>query len=675
MGRIHHDVEGNYFTDNPDHRPLFKRFLPDFDIKWAAVRTDFRTEYAVFFLKPERHVEEMFGFDREILFVYAKYAKLEPRLFQAIDSALSTTPASGRVDPLVVAIISPADNLPALIERQQLDNAQTRIFVPFSESECLAAGDDAYFARNRFRTHLFARDLFDVSQPITSDLYFFGRSGLLVELQDGLRSGRNYGVFGLRKMGKTSLLFKLKRTLEQNDLGTFLYFDLQDAALYRLAWWQLLDEIRRGITGPGTAFKASSGPDEAARAFRSAVEARRGGLPIVVALDEIEHIAPRLRMEAHWDREFLDLWKTLRAVQNTNRHVTFVVAGVNATVIETPTYSGHDNPLFAMAQVRYMPAFDVAELRTMVRTLGRPMGLHFSENAYPYLLERYGGHPSLTRMACSRTHHRTASIHRPVMVQRADFSAHEAELERSLLPTGEHVLGLLKDWYPDEYEMLEILASGDIGSFDMMSQEAPEYSEHLKSYGLIDTSPPRIRIPFLQTCLQRATKGRSNSQANALTGVNKTVDAEGSTPAPPLTDLMTIGALRNRLEPLLRRYIKRTLKAHLGPERWIDPIIKVVPSGAQRDKLAGLDRDVILNERLFLLNLITVVDQNWEYFKGLEACPPDRQVTKEQFKVLLTFVNAHREDAHAKPVSTADVATLRLVTAAIEGAINYLLED
>jgi hypothetical protein len=47
MGHIHHDVEANYFTDNPTHRALFKRFLPDFHIKWASRRNDFGSEYSV----------------------------------------------------------------------------------------------------------------------------------------------------------------------------------------------------------------------------------------------------------------------------------------------------------------------------------------------------------------------------------------------------------------------------------------------------------------------------------------------------------------------------------------------------------------------------------------------------------------------------------------------------
>ena len=62
-------------------------------------------------------------------------------------------------------------------------------------------------------------------------------------------------------------------------------------------------------------------------AERAAVEALKRDRPTVFALDEIEHIAPELGMEAHWDQDFLHLWKTLRAVQNENRHISFIVAG------------------------------------------------------------------------------------------------------------------------------------------------------------------------------------------------------------------------------------------------------------------------------------------------------------------------------------------------------------
>ena len=40
----------------------------------------------------------------------------------------------------------------------------------------------------------------------------------------------------------------------------------------------------------------------------------------------------------------------------------------------------------------------------MVRFFGKRMGLSFTLEASEYLHERYGGHPLLTRMACSEIH-------------------------------------------------------------------------------------------------------------------------------------------------------------------------------------------------------------------------------------------------------------------------------
>lgn len=672
MGRIHLDAS-RHFDEYPSDKTVVQPLLRDFDVTWAAKREAFGSEFSAFFLKPAQHVSEMFGFDREILMIRADYSRLQQRIFQATEAELGSRPANLRVDPMVVLMVSKASNLKEIILAQSTNNAQTRIFVPFAEGELASqvnAGDD-FFVRNRLRDFLFARDLFDVSQPITSDLYFFGRSSLLVDLQDGLREGRNYGLFGLRKMGKTSLIFKLRRSLEESGAGQLAYLDLQDAALYRMRWWELLDELRRVLVGKPSVKRSSDGTDAAA-AFRETVQNLKKSRLTVLALDEIEHISPRLRMEEHWDRDFLDLWKTLRAVQNENRHLALLVAGVNASVLETPTYNGHDNPLFAMAQIRYMPSLEVSEVRTMVRTLGRSMGLQFAEDVYSHLHERYGGHPSLTRMVCSAIHLLTARESRPAPLSKQEFLSGQDIRDRKLLPFGEHILGLLKQWYPDEYAMLELLAKGQTEFFQELAYNSPDYAQHLEAYNLVTGDPPRLRIPLLEMCLRRVSS--NPTLANRITiDIRRAPGSElESTNA---QDLITIGGLRNRLEPMLRKFIKRSLKAHLGPERWIGPVLDVVTT-KERERLEGVDRDAILNERLFLLNLLTVIYKFWDpYFKALEACPQDRQVTRDQFKVLLTFVNAHREDAHARPTSQAEVATLSIACAALEQSISYILED
>jgi predicted AAA+ superfamily ATPase len=160
-------------------------------------------------------------------------------------------------------------------------------------------------------------------------------------------------VFGLRKAGKTSLIFRVKRIIEADGTGFLCYFDLEDQDLYQKRWWSLLEHIARGL--PKANVKEGFTEEDGSRLFREALGRSRKAHPknkTIIALDEIEHISPgeRLRMRSHWDNDFIEFWKTLRAIQNENRHVSFLICGVNGTVIETPTYQGHDNPVFSMVR-------------------------------------------------------------------------------------------------------------------------------------------------------------------------------------------------------------------------------------------------------------------------------------------------------------------------------------
>jgi predicted AAA+ superfamily ATPase len=67
--------------------------------------------------------------------------------------------------------------------------------------------------------------LFDYQLPLDSDLFFFGRDQIVADHLDAIRRSQNRGLFGLRKTGKTSILYKLKRQMEREGLGAFLYYD------------------------------------------------------------------------------------------------------------------------------------------------------------------------------------------------------------------------------------------------------------------------------------------------------------------------------------------------------------------------------------------------------------------------------------------------------------------
>lgn len=138
--------------------------------------------------------------------------------------------------------------------------------------------------------------------------------------------------------------------------------------------------------------------------------------------------------------------------------------------------------------------------------------------------------------------------------------------------------------------------------------------------------------------------------------------------------LADLGKLRNRLEPELRRLVKRSLKMQRG-DAWIRELLAVFPE-QRRKQCAGVDADTILRERTFLLDLITLIHSKWsEYFQAFESGPPRTRLTREQVKVLLDYINTHREDAHAGALEEGELATLKIAVTALERAVARQLEE
>lgn len=138
--------------------------------------------------------------------------------------------------------------------------------------------------------------------------------------------------------------------------------------------------------------------------------------------------------------------------------------------------------------------------------------------------------------------------------------------------------------------------------------------------------------------------------------------------------LADLGKLRNRLEPKLRILVKRSLKMHRG-DAWIREVLKVLPE-QQRKQTEGVDADTILRDHTYLTTLITLIHTKWnEYFKAFEAGSRKTRLTREQVKVLLDYINAHREDAHAGALEDGELATLKIAVTALERAVDRQLED
>jgi uncharacterized protein YqgV (UPF0045/DUF77 family) len=74
--------------------------------------------------------------------------------------------------------------------------------------------------------------------------------------------------------------------------------------------------------------------------------------------------------------------------------------------------------------------------------------------------------------------------------------------------------------------------------------------------------------------------------------------------------------------------------------------------------------------------LVTVIEKNWaDCFDVLEKAEKQLAVSKQAIAVLVQYINANRDDAHAKLTSASNVAAVKLAAGALRAAIERYLDD
>lgn len=217
---------------------------------------------------------------------------------------------------------------------------------------------------------------------------------------------------------------------------------------------------------------------------------------IILIFDEIEFISFNTAMDPHWKTEYIDFWQTLWALQSRNRNLSFIICGVNPSVIETDTVNGIQNPLFGIVQSEYMQGLNCEETKIMIKYLGKRMGLRFDYDAIDLLFQQYNGHPMLTRLACSQINN-LLSNQRPITIELKMLNDYLDAINTELKYYFKHVVSEILQFYPDEYQLFEYLASGQIADFIEYSKIS-DFVNHLYSYGLVENdnnNRPQIKLP------------------------------------------------------------------------------------------------------------------------------------------------------------------------------------
>ena len=485
MGEIRLEVRDGYLQNHPEDEILLKPFLNGFFITYGTVRKAYNTEIKVFFLSPEDFIKEAYGFENEILLIYAPYPRMEPRTLQAIEQIFSESPAKGRVETLNYFLISDSTNIREWLNIYASSRQESRIIISFSKDELILNRGDPWFIRNRLNEQFFGRDLFNYSLPLVEDTYYFGRQQQLMEYLDSIKRRENKAIFGLRKTGKTSFIFKLKRMLEKENIAKSIYIDCKLPDIRKYHWNELLEDIAQQLaTLYGFKIDQLFTDKNASKSFYSVVDqVRKVGGNFCLFFDEIEYISFISKINPHWQNEFIDFWQTLWSCQSQLKNFSFVISGVNPSVIENDRVSGVQNPLFGIVPHKYLTGFTQDEVKIMLKALGKRMGIQFDNESIESIFNWYGGHPLLTRLACSWFNTiLSAKSNKPIRITKSVFENLRNKCDEELVFYCGHVVSELKEFYEFEYYMFELLVTGQQIDFN---RAGDQYIKHLLNYGIV----------------------------------------------------------------------------------------------------------------------------------------------------------------------------------------------
>jgi hypothetical protein len=601
--------------------------------------------YKYALLKPTSKYAQAFGLERELCILFSDYSNFEPRTLDAFDAARSNI-AGVRVDPICRILVSRDSAIEQKLSDLFIQEPEQPVVIPFTYSDLLQ-DHDGLNEFNRFRKHFFSRDLFSVQGPLQRDTFFFGRTKLIQELTDRFKTKENSGLFGLRKSGKTSIIYSIKRWAKENS-EIAISIDCESPSIHGLRWYELLGKIvhlyyeakQSQIKKPEARYDAILAADRFEADMLQIYRSKKASGSLLI-FDEIERISFGTGSSSHWSQEsdFLFFWQSIRAFCQQNPGIlNLLLAGTNPQSVELSRINSHDNPLFSFAQPIYVPCFSFDQTKEMIEALGNPMGLSFSPLVLAKIQSDFGGHPFLTRQICSHIH-KLIEIERPVTVDESIYQNAYTSFLKIGAPYLGMVVDVLREQYKDEYDLLLYLAQGLTAEYQSLSTLFQ--INHLEGYGLVEQQQdgPILKVNSIVSYLLMAHRYQLEVSSNEQ---RRSEIQERS----------------SRLENALRSTIRRTLRTVMTEAKATTSVLESIPT-ERRSKLIHKSYKELLQEEnspLFLLDLKEIISKEWDSaFKNIFS-----PLEKARLGVYLEEINEmRRAPAHSNAVSADEFARWR----------------
>jgi len=390
-----------------------------------------------------------------------------------LNRELADQAAVNREFTFVVSPLRARQDVLALIFALLTEQPSLRV-IPLeavSLKQAIIEGKSADTLEQLLRLWVGQGDLFDVHSPIADAGTFFGRGQFIHTLTTKIIHRENFGIFGLRKVGKTSLVFQLRENLPRNLIG---YTDLQSISSRRCdeIYFRLSAAVRRelrvkfpevpAIPSRLTDFDSSRTYPSIATDFhnellkiKEALESQGQQPRVLLLLDEIELLLPSEQSKGFIG--FEDFFRQIRGLYQQEGFILSGVVGADPNACRAGKWGDRDNPIFQYYDEIFLSPLDRSECDQMVQGIGEVMGISFDSNSLASIYEESGGHPYVGRQLCSRIVSRHSQ--RPLKITR---EAVDEGVEDYIAQRPDYFIGVFRGYISTaSRKLLEMTAAND----------------------------------------------------------------------------------------------------------------------------------------------------------------------------------------------------------------------
>ncbi|MEQ8223516.1 MAG: hypothetical protein ABRQ37_14490, partial [Candidatus Eremiobacterota bacterium] len=298
-----------------------------------------------------------------------------------------------------------------------IDDIHSAIFDEYSGKETGGSG-----IRNLIRDRIFMSetegDLYYYTQKVTDSSMFYGRREDGEKLISLIKRGINTGVFGLRKIGKSSLQMYLQKQLRKTpDLYPVVISLQRSTPSARGIFCDILDCLKLEIKGKEPSVKIPSlkydekpdcSPEELAGYFRDDLMALRSIMPVsarvILFIDEIDLIFPEENNRSY-HKDYYSVFTVFRGLGETDKFLVLSVQGFSSKINSVnhfpAEFSLPENPVFQFFTDVNVGNLSQSDSSELVRGIGALIGITYREESLEKIYYEAGGHPYLTRLLCS----------------------------------------------------------------------------------------------------------------------------------------------------------------------------------------------------------------------------------------------------------------------------------